>query len=43
MSYPGAGTTWTDLVCKSKYNGTLVNTPTFVSDNNGKWNLSLTI
>ena len=31
MSYPGAGTTWYDLG-KSKYHGTLVNTPTFVSD-----------
>ena len=30
-SYPGSGSTWYDLG-KSKYHGTLVNTPTFVSD-----------
>ena len=31
MSYPGAGTTWYDLG-KSKYHGTLTNSPTFVFD-----------
>lgn len=34
MSYPGAGTAWTDL-SKSKINGTLVNGPTFNSSNGG--------
>jgi hypothetical protein len=32
-SYPGSGTTWTDLV--SGYNATLINTPTFSSSNGG--------
>ena len=34
MSYPGAGTTWTDL-SKNRSNGTLVNGPTFNSSNGG--------
>ena len=34
MSYPGAGTTWTDL-SKNRNNGTLVNGPTFNSSNGG--------
>jgi len=34
MSYPGAGTTWTDL-SKNRNNGTLVNGPTFDSENGG--------
>jgi hypothetical protein len=34
MSYPGAGTTWTDL-SKNRNNGTLVNGPTFNSANGG--------
>ena len=34
MSYPGAGTTWTDL-SKNKNNGTLTNGPTFDSANGG--------
>ena len=34
MSYPGAGTTWTDL-SKNRNNGTLVNGPTFDSANGG--------
>jgi len=34
MSYPGAGTTWTDL-SKNRNNGTLTNGPTFSSDNGG--------
>lgn len=33
-SYPGSGTTWTDLT-KNKNNGTLVNGPTFSSANGG--------
>ena len=33
-SYPGAGTTWTDLT-KNKSNGTTVNSPVFSSNNNG--------
>ena len=33
-SYPGAGTTWTDL-SKNRNNGTLVNSPTFDSANGG--------
>jgi len=33
-SYPGSGTTWTDL-SGNGYNGTLVNGPTFSSDNGG--------
>ncbi len=32
-SYPGNGTTWTDL--KSNYNGTLTNGPVYSSDNGG--------
>ena len=35
-SYPGTGTTWYDL-SKNKYNGTLINTPTFVSDEGGSY------
>ena len=34
MSYPGAGTTWTDL-SKNRNNGTLTNGPTFNSANGG--------
>ena len=34
MSYPGAGTTWTDLTA-NKYNGALTNGPTFNSANGG--------
>ena len=34
MSYPGAGTTWTDL-SKNRNNGTLTNGPTFDSANGG--------
>ena len=34
MSYPGAGTTWTDL-SKNRNNGTLTNGPTFNSSNGG--------
>ena len=34
MSYPGAGTTWTDL-SKNRNNGTLTNGPTFNSANRG--------
>ena len=34
MSYPGAGTTWTDL-SKNRSNGTLTNGPTFNSANGG--------
>ena len=34
MSYPGAGTTWTDL-SKNKNNGTLTNGPTFDGANGG--------
>jgi len=34
MSYPGAGTTWTDLTA-NKNNGTLTNGPTFDSANGG--------
>ena len=34
MSYAGAGTTWTDL-SKDRNNGTLVNGPTFNSDDGG--------
>ena len=34
MSYPGAGTTWTDL-SKNRSNGTLTNGPTFDSANGG--------
>jgi len=34
MSYPGAGTTWTDLT-KNNHNGTLVNNASFNSDNGG--------
>ena len=33
-SYPGSGTTWTDLSGKG-YNGTLTNGPTFSTDNKG--------
>ena len=33
-SYPGSGTTWTDISGKG-HNGTLTNGPTFSSDNNG--------
>ena len=33
-SYPGSGTTWSD-VSKSKNNATLINNPSFTSDNNG--------
>jgi hypothetical protein len=33
-SYPGTGTTWNDLSGNGN-NGTLVNGPTFNSDNNG--------
>tara|TARA_R100001463_G_scaffold130452_1_gene189870 strand:+ start:560 stop:1333 length:774 start_codon:yes stop_codon:yes gene_type:complete len=33
-SYPGSGTTWTDL--KANYNGTLVNGPTYSSDDGGQ-------
>ena len=35
-SYPGAGTTWTDL-SKNKNNGTLTNGPTFDSANGGRF------
>ena len=38
MSYPGAGTTWTDL-SKNRNNGTLVNGPTFDSANGGSISL----
>jgi hypothetical protein len=34
QSYPGAGTTWTDLSGNGN-NGTLINGPTFISDNGG--------
>ena len=33
-SYPGSGTTWTDISGKN-HNGTLINGPTFSSDNMG--------
>jgi hypothetical protein len=33
-SYPGSGTTWTDLSGRGN-NGTLVNTPTYLTDNGG--------
>jgi Concanavalin A-like lectin/glucanases superfamily len=33
-SYPGSGTLWTDLT-RNRYNGTLVNGPTFNGDNGG--------
>jgi hypothetical protein len=33
-SYPGSGTTWSDL-SKNGYNGSLVNSPTFVNANGG--------
>lgn len=33
-SYPGSGTTWNDL-SKNKNNGTLINSPTYNSANNG--------
>ena len=33
-SYPGSGTTWTDL--QSNYNGTLTNGPTYSSDDGGQ-------
>ena len=38
MSYPGAGTTWTDL-SKNRNNGTLTNGPTFNSANGGSISL----
>ena len=38
MSYPGAGTTWTDL-SKNRSNGTLTNGPTFDSANGGSISL----
>ena len=38
MSYPGAGTTWTDL-SKNRNNGTLINGPTFDSANGGSISL----
>lgn len=37
-SYPGSGTTWTDLIGSN--NGTLVNSPTFNSANGGSLNFS---
>jgi hypothetical protein len=38
-SYPGSGTTWTDLSGNS-YNATLVNTPTFSSTNGGEFDFN---
>tara|TARA_B100001093_G_C26699787_1_gene958534 strand:- start:180 stop:830 length:651 start_codon:yes stop_codon:yes gene_type:complete len=41
QSYPGSGTTWTDISGKGN-NGTLTNGPTFSSDYGGKFNFDET-